>query len=255
MGGTKINQLENVKSMSVSRIPISKDKCFVYGVRLAHDLSYEYRYVGLTSTGIRRMKDHLSSAVRKNDAEYHSPKYRWMRKHYLHVQFDILEVVFDAKDLPMTEVKWITILRSKGHRLLNLTDGGEGAHGLVPSVETRRKMSEAKIGTKASLATRRKMSISQTGKKHTVESRLKMSEATTGAKNSQYGKVRTRLQREAVSAKLSGRKHSEDERAKNSAARIGKPSKGSHTRWHVNRGMINEMCIFCQKVDIEDSLM
>ena len=64
----------------------------------------------------------------------------------------------------------------------NLTAGGEGA---IPTDETRRKMSEAKLGKRRkphSLETRRKMSESHKGKKMSAEAVQKVSEKLKGGK-------------------------------------------------------------------------
>jgi hypothetical protein len=70
--------------------------------------------------------------------------------------------------------------------LLNRTDGGEGIAN--PSKETRKKMSEAKLGKKRSIETRKKMSEAKKGKKRkpfTEEHKRKMREASAR----RWGKV------------------------------------------------------------------
>jgi hypothetical protein len=57
--------------------------------------------------------------------------------------------------------------------LVNMTDGGEGAKGVIMSAETRAKISAAQKGNKSCL-----------GKKHSAETRAKMSAAVKGRKNS-----------------------------------------------------------------------
>ena len=57
--------------------------------------------------------------------------------------------------------------------LRNKTNGDEGGHGYIPSEESKKKMSEAKLGRKLSEKTKKKMSERQqqlktwVGKKHT----------------------------------------------------------------------------------------
>lgn len=80
--------------------------------------------------------------------------------------------------------------------LVNMSDGGEGQSGLIPSVETRRKISESNKGKIAhnkgkspSEETRRKLSEAKKGNKYTLgwnpseETRHKMSESRKGNKN------------------------------------------------------------------------
>lgn len=85
------------------------------------------------------------------------------------------------------EVKWIKCLRNQGYILANMTDGGEGASGLIQSDETRAKISKSHMGNqyakgaKRSLETRRKMSNAQkkrpkrSGWNHSEETKKKMS--------------------------------------------------------------------------------
>ena len=76
--------------------------------------------------------------------------------------------------------------------LVNMTDGGEGALGLIRSEETRQKMSEANKGERnpnfgktPSEESRLKMSKAQKGRTFSEESRLKMSKAKKGKTHSE----------------------------------------------------------------------
>ena len=64
--------------------------------------------------------------------------------------------------------------------LLNLTDGGEGTSGYIPSAETLQKMSDAQKGKSRSLETRQKSSDANKGKPKSLETRAKMSDAKKG---------------------------------------------------------------------------
>jgi hypothetical protein len=68
--------------------------------------------------------------------------------------------------------------------LRNLTDGGEGTSGWVPSSETRKKFSEINKGRTASEETKRKMSESQKGRTHSEETKRNISNALSGKKKS-----------------------------------------------------------------------
>ena len=103
--------------------------------------------------------------------------------------------------------------KDKGTGILrNLTDGGEGSSGWIPSAEYREKMSAAlsgennpmfgmtgvnnpKFGQKASKKTRDKMSAAKIGKKphnygqkDSAKTRAKKSAAQSGANNPMFGK-------------------------------------------------------------------
>ena len=61
--------------------------------------------------------------------------------------------------------------------LYNMTNGGDGSSGWVPSEEYRKKMSEAKKGKTHSEDSKKKMSVAQKGKTLSEEHRRKLSEA------------------------------------------------------------------------------
>ena len=119
--------------------------------------------------------------------------------------------------------------------LRNLTDGGEGPSGRIPSDETRKKLSEAKTGEKHPMygrtgeknpnygkklsdEHRRKLSEAQTGKKHSAETLQKISEALAGEKSPNYGKTFSDETRRKISEAKTGKKHSFEHRRKNSEA-------------------------------------
>ncbi len=64
--------------------------------------------------------------------------------------------------------------------LRNLTDGGEGAPGCIPSSETRQKMAKSQTGRRHSEETKKRMSESQKGRTFSLESRAKMSQTRKG---------------------------------------------------------------------------
>lgn len=61
--------------------------------------------------------------------------------------------------------------------LTNMTDGGEGAYGCTPSVETKKKISETKTGTKLSTLIKNRMRTARIGKTHSDETKIKISQA------------------------------------------------------------------------------
>lgn len=92
-------------------------------------------------------------------------------------------------DALLLEVSYIKLFgrRDNGTGILaNLTDGGEGASGFVPTEETRSKLSRAHAGNKNAVGHRHteetlaRLSASHTGKKHSAETLAKMSAAQSG---------------------------------------------------------------------------
>jgi len=103
----------------------------------------EPRYVGKTvSTPLTRIREHKALARRSRRL----PVQRWLNEvagvKLAGAYMRILEVA-DTQTWACRERHWIAHGRAAGWRLFNLTDGGEGLHGLVPSDEHRRKNSEA----------------------------------------------------------------------------------------------------------------
>ena len=118
--------------------------------------------------------------------------------------------------------------------LVNMTDGGEGACGLVPSEETRLKMSLARKGKPFSDETRLKMSLARKGKSlseehreklsqakkgkrrepHSDETRLKISQANKGKPQAKKGKSLSDETRLKMSQANKGKTHSEEAKQK-----------------------------------------
>jgi hypothetical protein len=121
-----------------------------------------------------------------------------------------LTIHYPAKDLDeelalFAEMELIDVYRRRGVRIVNISDGGEGTQGWVPSEETRRKIGEANKSTPKARGERHGMY----GKKHSAESLAKMSASQKG-----------RLAGEKHP--FYGRHHSEESKAKVSASRKGK---------------------------------
>ena len=101
----------------------------------------EIRYVGWTSqTPARRLTNHIVSIRTKGN----NRRLAWLRSILYESLRPIIRTVaiLDSNDeAKRCEVAYIARLRSTGSRLVNTTDGGEGTPGLIPTAETRAKMS------------------------------------------------------------------------------------------------------------------
>jgi len=141
--------------------------------------------------------------------------------------------------------------------LYNMTDGGDGSSGCIPSEETRRKMSEAGKGRIFSKEHRRKIGESNKRRIVSAETRRKISDAHKGENNHNYGKTLSeetkRKQSEVKIGKNNpnyGKSHSEETKRKISEAAKGKtPSK--ETRKKLSDAMIgkkwwNDSCGNCK---------
>lgn len=110
----------------------------------------EIRYVGQTTKGVARIRQHATECLLRQEA--HTHRVRWIRQlQSLGLGFDhkVLESVADPDELDVVECFWIAQLRGMGARLTNHTVGGEGTRGRVVSEETRRRVSEAQRGERA----------------------------------------------------------------------------------------------------------
>lgn len=210
-------------------------------------------YIGITVKKLRRrFTDHCARA--KNGTTRLA---RAIRK-YGATAF-IVETIATAgshEELKAMEVQLIALHRSnvEDHGY-NITKGGDGALGWVPSAETRAKIRAASIAAMTDrtrrdhlsrLATiqmsapeaRLLLSIANKGRKHTEETRRKVSLAGLGRIKSEAerkkiaaalrGKVRPPEVRAKISAAKLGRKMSANARAAMSAASKGKPKSAAH---------------------------
>lgn len=116
------------------------------------------------------------------------------------------------------EIEMIKVYKEDGHKLCNMTEGGEGCSGHTHTAEARQKISKAGKGRVTSKETRHKMSeVSKGTKSHMygkhlpIETRQKISEANMGTKNHMYGKTHTpeakKKLSEALIGKLAGEKN------------------------------------------------
>lgn len=88
----------------------------------------------------------------------------------------------------------IKCLRRQGVQLANLTNGGEGPSGYIPTEETRQKISKANKGRVGTF----------TGLKHTQEAKFKVSKANKGRKAWNVGTKMSNDARQKMSVAHSG---------------------------------------------------
>lgn len=126
--------------------------------------NYEPFYIGKGSN--KRMYDHLKGNKHNKHLER---KIRKIQKEcnydpYINLYKDMLneETSFI---LERDMIKSIGRMNLKTGPLCNLTDGGEGLKGYIPTIECKRRNSESHIGILQSDETRKKKSISLSGKK------------------------------------------------------------------------------------------
>jgi hypothetical protein len=96
------------------------------------------RYVGKSVNVVQRYRIHCVARGNRHSAVW----IRSLRNVGLRPVLTILEVATEEM-WEERERYWIAFYREQGCDLTNLTDGGEGMHGISPSAETRRKLSMA----------------------------------------------------------------------------------------------------------------
>jgi hypothetical protein len=184
--------------MSRERTPTLFDRQWLVYV-LTDPRTEEVRYVGVTVRGLnRRLNEHVSRA-RTGARSYRDS---WIRQLLaLGLRPDISRVGFAwDDDWVEAEQRWVAHYRAAGARLTNLTDGGEGNSGYVPSEETRAKWRAARRGKKYA----------------------------PGRVPAMLGKHHTEEARAAIAAASASRKQTDAAKAKISAARKGKPLSKEH---------------------------
>jgi group I intron endonuclease len=146
--------------------------------------------------------------------------------------FELIEEFDSEFDAFAKEIYYIDLYKTnirrygKGAQGYNLTDGGEGPKGTKWSLESRKRFSEKTKGRKISEDNVKKLIAVNTGKIVSDETRRKISESKMGDKNPSYGKSMSdemkRILSDATKGKP-GRVWTEEEKLASSEARKGKP--------------------------------
>ena len=175
---------------------------FIYALKNAD--TNEIRYVGKTIDVTNRYKSHCRSKTNSKTS-------CWIRSLQNKPEIIILEEVTPFGNWQEAEQFWIAYFKSLGARLTNLTEGGEGCVGIVFSEESIDKIKQSLKGNNRAL-----------GNKLSNETRKRMSEARKGSKNHNFGKSLSEKQRKQISIAQTGRKHSEEQRLKQIERQTGR---------------------------------
>lgn len=172
----------------------------IYGLIDPRDLCL--RYVGKSSSGMRRPRAHFApSRLKENTHKDH-----WIAavlRDGLIPEIAVLEeCVEDA--LVEAEQFYIAYFRSLGCKLTNATDGGEGAPGVRPSEATRKKMSATRKGRPKSQGHREAIALALKGHQVAETTRVKIGSFHTGNKYC-IGRTLSVESREKMSESLAGR--------------------------------------------------
>lgn len=160
-------------------------------------------YVGQTVGSLNKRKsEHISSALRNGNNMYfgcairkHGPdNFTWTTLH------DDITTIEDLNQLEIFYIGYYDTFEN-GY---NLTLGGGGSIGWIPSEETKRKISESHKGMYHSKAAKKKMSIARKGKHFSKEHKRKISEANRGEKGNMFGKHHSDETRKKMSETMKG---------------------------------------------------
>ena len=186
------------------------------------------RYVGLTGKELdERLTEHILES--KNPKRNKSHRTKWFKSM---VDEGVRPVIYpleavDADDAPLCEQLWIARLRQLGCSLVNGTEGGETSR---QTAESRAKMSANRSGKPGRVWTEdelRRMSVN-------VSASIKLKYDTDPEYRARQ--LAGCRQRAPISSET---------RQKMIDARQPGPNKGNHTRWHTNRGLVQDDCPWC----------
>lgn len=186
------------KAKQITRQEAAALGCYVYCYLRSGEAKTPY-YVGIASTSTRPIDKRHSVPVPAEEA-----RIRIMRSGLTWEQAGAWEQYFIARFGRKDNNTGI---------LRNLTDGGDGALGVVPSEETRQKMASSQKGRKHSQETKAKMRQAAEGRAHSEETRKLFSEQRKGrpskskgvpkSKSSTQSMIRTQSAPSAAKLKVS----------------------------------------------------
>ena len=159
------------------------------------------RYIGITC---RKPEHRWANGKGYTGNDYFTKainKYGWDSFEHIIVSKGLDEET--AKWLEMELIKiWDSTNRSKGY---NITFGGEGTTGWIPSEETRKKISKAQKGRKLSEEHKRKIGENSKSMWENEKYRNKMSEKKKGENNPNYGKHHSEETKKKISKSQKGK--------------------------------------------------
>lgn len=136
-------------------------------------------YIGQSINILKRWKFYNQLNCKSQVKLYNSFLKYGIKKH----KFEVLQIC-DIEKLNELEKYYVDLFQTFNSKHgLNLRDGG--GNKASPSIETKKKMSDASIGKKMSEEAKRKMSISMKGRILSIETIKKITEKTIGQKRNE----------------------------------------------------------------------
>jgi len=146
----------------------------------------EVRYVGKSDTPYKRFTQHLSKSKKNN-----TYKNNWISSLINEGKKPILQIidVVETSQWGFWESYWISLFKTWGFKLTNLTNGGDGGNF---GTEVNKKISEKLKGRVYSEETIKRMRLGAQKRRLTKEGRKRLSKHRMGEKNSMYGKKQSK---------------------------------------------------------------
>lgn len=215
-------------------------------------------YVGQTVRQEERFKSHIILSENNDKSYFHKALRKYSLENWVYC---VLEDNVLRANLNMREMDWIEYYDSY-YSGYNLTLGGGGSVSRICTEETKKKISDAKVGKPLSEQTKQRMSESRKGKPspmqgkhHSEETKKRLSEIEKGAGNPFYGRHHSEETRKKISEyhkgligeknPFYGRHHTEESKRKMSEARKGKtglkgPKNGMYGKPAPNRKQVSK---------------
>lgn len=136
---------------------------------LSHPITNEIRYVGQTKHNLeKRLLGHLKS----KDKTHRTYWIKSLINNGLKPKIELIETV-DKEKGPNSEIFWITMFKSWGFKLCNLTDGGETSttRHIIRSKEWGKNISKGKLKSNFKYNEESKQKMSESAKKRGVNSK------------------------------------------------------------------------------------
>ncbi len=149
-------------------------------------------------------------------------------------EFSIIDTADIQSSLTEKEIYWIKFFDCKVPTGYNLTDGGDGVGGHKHTIETRRKMSEVKIGRKNNMFGKKRPDTTALLKLRVGKKNPMFGKHRSGKNNPMFGKYHTpETIRRMVEIKT-GKHPTEETRKKMSESQKGKHDKKDNRKWEEN---------------------
>lgn len=166
----------------------------------------EIRYIGKTANPTARYNSHLST----RELSHKSYKSNWIKSVLDGGKFPYMEIVEECEsaNVDSREKYWIGFYRSRGCRLANMTNGGEGGNTLIEESVRKTHSLKTSIGLKGkpkSPEARKAMRQTKLGKTLSNEHKAKIGKSVTGEKNGFFGKHHTEEQKTSMRERFLGK--------------------------------------------------